>query len=64
MNGGAFLGLGGLVIKSHGGTDAEGFAAAIEMGHDMVANDIIEKIESDLRYFGGIRSKETGTSQE
>ena len=31
-NGGVFLGLNGIVIKSHGGTDAEGFAAAIEIG--------------------------------
>ena len=31
-NGGVFLGLNGIVIKSHGGTDAEGFAAAIELG--------------------------------
>src|SRR5580698_7757750 len=30
-NGGVFLGLNGIVIKSHGGTDAEGFAAAIEL---------------------------------
>src|SRR6516165_3844263 len=32
-NGGVFLGLNGIVIKSHGGTDAEGFAAAIDLGH-------------------------------
>ncbi len=31
-----FLGLNGIVIKSHGGTDAEGFAAAIDVGYDMV----------------------------
>ncbi len=35
-NGGVFLGLNGIVIKSHGGTDAEGFAAAIELGHGVV----------------------------
>ena len=35
-NGGVFLGLNGVVIKSHGGTDAEGFAAAIDVGYDMV----------------------------
>ncbi len=29
-NGGVFLGLNGIVIKSHGGTDAEGFAAAVD----------------------------------
>ena len=34
-NGGVFLGLNGIVIKSHGGTDAEGFAAAIEIGYSM-----------------------------
>jgi glycerol-3-phosphate acyltransferase PlsX len=27
VNGGVFLGLNGIVIKSHGGTDADGFAA-------------------------------------
>jgi glycerol-3-phosphate acyltransferase PlsX len=34
-----FLGLNGIVIKSHGGADAEGFAAAIDMGYDMVRYD-------------------------
>ena len=37
VNGGVFLGLNGIVVKSHGGTDADGFAAAIELGYDMVA---------------------------
>ena len=56
-NGGVFLGLNGIVIKSHGGTDGEGFAAAIEMGHDMVANGIMQKIEGDLRYFGNHKAE-------
>ena len=47
-NGGAFLGLGGLVIKSHGGTDAEGFASAIEIGYSMAKSGIVEKINHDL----------------
>src|SRR5690606_5123529 len=34
-NGGTFLGLNGIAIKSHGGTDALGFASAIELGYDM-----------------------------
>lgn len=55
VNGAVFLGLNGVVVKSHGGTDAEGFAAAIEMGHDMAANGIIERIKSDLSFFGGVR---------
>lgn len=43
-NGGVFLGLNGVVIKSHGGTDPEGFAAAIEMGYDMVRYELLAKI--------------------
>ncbi len=47
-NGGAFLGLNGIVIKSHGGTDAEGFAAAIEIGYSMAASGVVESINKDL----------------
>ncbi len=47
-NGGVFLGLNGIVIKSHGGTDPEGFAAAIEIGYSMVRNELIAKINKDL----------------
>jgi phosphate acyltransferase len=43
-NGGVFLGLNGIVIKSHGGADAEGFAAAIDMGYDMVRYELLAKI--------------------
>ena len=50
-NGGVFLGLNGIVIKSHGGTDAEGFAAAVDLGYDMVRNDLIAKIAQDLSHY-------------
>jgi glycerol-3-phosphate acyltransferase PlsX len=50
-NGGVFLGLNGIVVKSHGGTDEEGFAAAIELGYDMVRNRLIERIKADLDTF-------------
>jgi glycerol-3-phosphate acyltransferase PlsX len=43
-NGGVFLGLNGIVIKSHGGTDAEGFASAIDMGYRMVRHELLGKI--------------------
>jgi glycerol-3-phosphate acyltransferase PlsX len=43
-NGGVFLGLNGVVIKSHGGTDAEGFAAAVGMGYEMVRHELLAKI--------------------
>ena len=48
VNGAVFLGLNGVVIKSHGGTDAEGFASAIDVGHNMIRNGLQQKIASDL----------------
>jgi phosphate acyltransferase len=47
-NGGVFLGLNGVVVKSHGGTDAFGFASAIDVAVDMVENRIVEKIAADM----------------
>lgn len=53
VNGGTFLGLNGVVIKSHGGTDAEGFASAIDVGYDMVRYDLLTKINQSLNRDGG-----------
>jgi glycerol-3-phosphate acyltransferase PlsX len=47
-NGGVFLGLNGIVIKSHGSTDAEGFAAAIGLGHGVVRDELLAKITAAL----------------
>jgi glycerol-3-phosphate acyltransferase PlsX len=47
-NGGVFLGLNGIVIKSHGGTDAEGYASAIDIGYDMVRHELLAKIAAAL----------------
>jgi len=47
-NGGVFLGLNGIVIKSHGGTDAEGFAAAVDLGYDMIRYELLHKISETL----------------
>jgi len=48
-NGGIFLGLNGVVVKSHGGTDAIGFASALDMAVDMVKADINTRIIADRR---------------
>jgi len=45
--GGIFLGLGGMVVKSHGGTDATGFAAALDMAISMARADINTRIIAD-----------------
>lgn len=51
MNGGVFLGLNGLVIKSHGGTDAKGFASAIDLGYDMASNKLVKRLSEDIEKF-------------
>jgi glycerol-3-phosphate acyltransferase PlsX len=47
-NGGVFLGLNGIVIKSHGGADAEGFAYAVDIGYEMVRHELLAKIGQTL----------------
>jgi glycerol-3-phosphate acyltransferase PlsX len=51
VNGGVFLGLNGIVIKSHGSSDAEGFAAAIDLGYDMVRYGLLGKIRQTLDHY-------------
>jgi glycerol-3-phosphate acyltransferase PlsX len=53
LNGGPFLGLNGIAIKSHGGTDAFGFASAIQVGYDMVESDVLARLAADLEALHG-----------
>jgi len=46
-NGAVLLGLNGIVVKSHGGTDALGFAHAVSVAVDMVKYGVIERIAKD-----------------
>jgi len=46
INGGVFLGLDGVVIKSHGGTDEVGFARAVEIGYEMARSGLLTQIRS------------------
>ncbi len=48
VNGGVFLGLDGVVVKSHGGTDALGFAGAVDIGYQMVRNNLLDRIRAAL----------------
>ena len=50
-NGAVFLGLNGLVVKSHGSASPKGVANAIQVAARMVRNDIIRKIGEDLDNF-------------
>ena len=48
VNGGVFLGLDGVVIKSHGSTDALGFASAIDIAYDMAHYELMRTIRDML----------------
>ncbi len=47
-NGAVMLGLNGVVVKSHGGTDATGFAHALDVAMDMVVHGFNAKIRDGL----------------
>ena len=53
------LGLNGIVVKSHGGTDAEGFAYAVDVGYEMVHYDLLTKINQMLNRDGSALSAPT-----
>ncbi|MFT4098415.1 MAG: phosphate acyltransferase PlsX [Rhodoblastus sp.] len=48
VNGGLFLGLDGVIIKSHGSMDSVGFAGAIELGYDMTKHKLLDKIRETI----------------
>ena len=47
-NGAVFLGLNGIAVKSHGGTDAFGFANAICVAIDMVKYNYIHDLKNKI----------------
>jgi phosphate acyltransferase len=51
LNGGIFLGLNGIVVKSHGGTDATGFACAVDLAWDMASNGVVKNLARDIAGF-------------
>lgn len=51
-NGGMFLGLNGIAVKSHGGTDAVGFANAVAVAYDAAAQGLNDRITKELSDLG------------
>src|SRR5690606_24340290 len=58
-NGAVFLGLNGIAVKSHGGTDALGFAHAIGLAVDLARHGFIETMRDD---FAGLVASESGAA--
>jgi len=48
INGGPLLGLNGIVVKSHGGATAAGFANAIRIAVDLARSDYLAKVGANL----------------
>lgn len=55
-NGAVFLGLNGIVVKSHGSANAKGVANAIGVAAKLVSNDLTRRITDDLEKFGAHRA--------
>lgn len=51
QNGGVFLGLNGLVVKSHGGSDGKGFSSAVALAVRMGTGDLLSRIQEGLTEF-------------
>jgi len=63
-NGAMFLGLGGIAVKSHGGTDALGFANAIGVAYDLVAHGFNERIIGEFKRIAADRIDGTSDQQK
>jgi glycerol-3-phosphate acyltransferase PlsX len=50
-NGAVFLGLNGIVVKSHGSASIQGIANAIGVAHDLVVDNVGDRISEDLANF-------------
>lgn len=57
VNGGPLLGLNGLVIKSHGGANAEGYGNAIRVAVDLARSDYLAKVGANLARMAEIVEK-------
>jgi len=61
INGGVLLGLKGIVVKSHGGADGEGFASALGLAYVMAQSDFMTEIRNNLDKFAQ-QSEEQGVA--
>jgi phosphate acyltransferase len=51
VNGGTFIGLNGIAVKSHGGTDAFGFASAVDLAYEMAESGLVERLKKDVEAY-------------
>ncbi len=63
-NGAMFLGLQGVCVKSHGGTDAVGFANAMAVAYNLVDRRFNEKISEELARHYGVAGEPAHTDEK
>jgi len=51
VNGGGFMGLNGIVIKSHGGTDEIGYKSALGLAYEMARSRLMDKVGDTMHRF-------------
>ena len=49
-NGAVLLGLNGIVVKSHGNTDSDGFSNAVKVGYEMVKGNFISDLKNQISF--------------
>ncbi len=59
-NGGVFLGLNGVVVKSHGSANTQGVANAVEVAARLLEENLTERITADLAELGENKLRENG----
>ncbi|MGC6511588.1 MAG: phosphate acyltransferase PlsX [Parvibaculales bacterium] len=64
MNGGMFLGLNGVVVKSHGGADDIGYASAVELAMEVAGAKMSDRIAEELAYFDNTEIENKKTKEE
>lgn len=64
VNGGVFLGLNGVVVKSHGGTDAAGFATALRIALELADSRFLTEIEKNLATLGELETQDAAQTAE
>ncbi|GAB4397464.1 MAG: phosphate acyltransferase PlsX [Rhodoferax sp.] len=63
-NGGALLGLRGLVFKSHGSADALAFENALARAYDAARNDLLYRVQTRLAHAQGLLCASTAPIQD
>lgn len=58
INGGLFLGLKGIVVKSHGGADGFGFSSALGLGLVMAKSDFMNELRRNLDEFASYEKQD------